>query len=347
MTSFITAYKKTGNSVIAYKQVINCDEKSLEDIATESFSSLEIIFEELDFYVSSETKRGVLRNTGKFLGGIVSLGGSYMLEMQNKHYSDIYDAIYKPVCDKIKLIEDNTNKSLFLIGEQLRQINNLLKPVGKVLSSKTSSTLTKQKSLKQINKFNSGFNSSLKTGFGGLVGGSTALGAWGLVSLIGSASTGTAITSLSGIAATNATLAWFGGGSLATGGAGMAGGLWVLGGIVAAPIIFFSTKNSYKKLKTVKEQKDELVKESNKIIGLIDVASVQLLEVRENEFHVTNLINRYIPKINEQLKLYKHHRSFFKDLFGCKMNLEQERCFNNLNTLTSELLDKLGIKFTV
>ena len=39
------------------------------------------------------------------------------------------------------------------------------------------------------------------------------------------------------MAATNATLAWFGGGSLAAGGLGIAGGTVVLGGIVAAPVL--------------------------------------------------------------------------------------------------------------
>ncbi|AVI91336.1 hypothetical protein CW753_18200 [Klebsiella pneumoniae] len=52
-----------------------------------------------------------------------------------------------------------------------------------------------------------------------------ALGAWALVSAIGTASTGTAIGTLSGVAATNATLAWFGGGAVAAGGAGMSGGM--------------------------------------------------------------------------------------------------------------------------
>ena len=47
---------------------------------------------------------------------------------------------------------------------------------------------------------------------------------------IGTASTGTAISSLSGVAATNATLAALGGGSLAAGGGGMALGTAVLGG---------------------------------------------------------------------------------------------------------------------
>jgi len=57
------------------------------------------------------------------------------------------------------------------------------------------------------------------------------------VGAVGVASTGTAISTLSGAAATNATLAWFGGGALAAGGAGMAGGAAVIGGIVVAPAI--------------------------------------------------------------------------------------------------------------
>lgn len=53
------------------------------------------------------------------------------------------------------------------------------------------------------------------------------------VMAFGAASTGTAISSLSGAAATNATLAWLGGGSLAAGGGGMAAGSAVLGAITA------------------------------------------------------------------------------------------------------------------
>lgn len=53
------------------------------------------------------------------------------------------------------------------------------------------------------------------------------------VMAIGTASTGTAISSLSGAAATNATLAWLGGGSLAAGGGGVAAGTAVLGAITA------------------------------------------------------------------------------------------------------------------
>ncbi len=67
-----------------------------------------------------------------------------------------------------------------------------------------------------------------------------AIGAYGTAGAIGTASTGTAIASLSGAAATNATLSWLGGGALAAGGLGMAGGAVVLGGIALGPIVAVS-----------------------------------------------------------------------------------------------------------
>lgn len=65
----------------------------------------------------------------------------------------------------------------------------------------------------------------------GTAGGFAAAGATtAAVMALGTASTGTAIASLSGVAATNATLAALGGGALAAGGGGMALGAAVLGG---------------------------------------------------------------------------------------------------------------------
>lgn len=72
---------------------------------------------------------------------------------------------------------------------------------------------------------------------GTAMGALTAFGAYSGAMAFGAASTGTAIATLSGAAATNATLAFLGGGSLAAGGLGMAGGMAVLGGIVAAPAL--------------------------------------------------------------------------------------------------------------
>ena len=72
---------------------------------------------------------------------------------------------------------------------------------------------------------------------GTMTGALTVFGAYGAASTFATASTGTAIASLSGAAATNATLAFFGGGSLAAGGLGIAGGTLVLGGLAAGPAL--------------------------------------------------------------------------------------------------------------
>lgn len=85
----------------------------------------------------------------------------------------------------------------------------------------------------------SGYAASILGGVtGGAMGGAlAAFGAYSGVMAFGAATTGTAITSLSGVVATNATLAFLGGGSLAVGGLGIAGGTMVLGGLVAGPAL--------------------------------------------------------------------------------------------------------------
>lgn len=56
-----------------------------------------------------------------------------------------------------------------------------------------------------------------------------AYGAYAGVGMLASTAGGVAIAELSGVAATNATLAWLGGGALSVGGFGMVGGMAVVG----------------------------------------------------------------------------------------------------------------------
>ncbi len=72
-------------------------------------------------------------------------------------------------------------------------------------------------------------------GFG--AGASAATGTLALVSAYATAGTGTAISGLSGVAATNASLAWLGGGATAVGGLGTGGGALLVGGIAAIAAI--------------------------------------------------------------------------------------------------------------
>lgn len=75
--------------------------------------------------------------------------------------------------------------------------------------------------------------SATALGTGALAG----VGAFGFAMAFGTASTGTAISSLGGAAATNAAWAWLGGGALSAGGAGVAGGMMATAGIVAGPVL--------------------------------------------------------------------------------------------------------------
>ena len=94
------------------------------------------------------------------------------------------------------------------------------------------------KSLKQEISFLK--HSSLGVVGGSTAGALTALGAYNGTMALAAASTGTAINTLNGVAATNATLAWLGGGTLTSGGLGMAGGTMVLGTMAAGPALLIA-----------------------------------------------------------------------------------------------------------
>ncbi len=118
-------------------------------------------------------------------------------------------------------------------------------------------------------------------------GASTALGAWALAQTFAAASTGTAISGLSGAAASSATLAWFGGGSLAAGGLGMAGGAAVLGGIVAVPTLGIMALLAHRQ---ANRRIAEIEKESARLESAMDDMRKLELVVRIAEQRASELI---------------------------------------------------------
>lgn len=116
----------------------------------------------------------------------------------------------------------------------------------------------------QVDKIEERFNETAVKNFGGGAAGIgagvavAALGpsaAMGIATTFGVASTGTAISALSGAAATNAALAWLGGGTLALGGGGMAAGNaflalagpvgWAIAGValIGSGLLFWKAKD--------------------------------------------------------------------------------------------------------
>ena len=119
-----------------------------------------------------------------------------------------------------------------------------------------------------------------------------AFGAYGAAQALAVASTGTAISTLSGAAATNATLAFFGGGSLATGGLGMAGGTAVLGGLVAGPALMvmglLAGNAARKNLDKAYTNRAEAIQ----IASQLNVAGLQCETIRRRTYMFYNLLAR-------------------------------------------------------
>ena len=103
----------------------------------------------------------------------------------------------------------------------------------------------------------------------------------------GTASTGTAISALSGAAAQSAALAWLGGGSLATGGGGMAAGTaflamsgpigWsIAGATLLTSILLFTSKKM--KLNKQKNEEIEAVKKNTEKVREVDADLRELLD---------------------------------------------------------------------
>ena len=148
------------------------------------------------------------------------------------------------------------------------------------------------------------FAASLATGsIAGVAGGAlTALGAYSAAATFATASTGTAISTLSGAAASNATLAFFGGGSLASGGLGMAGGTAVLGGLVAGPALLVMGVITGVTAEKCLEDAKKHAAEADVICEQLETGVIQCIGIRRRTYMFHNLLARldahFLPLIH-------------------------------------------------
>lgn len=137
----------------------------------------------------------------------------------------------------------------------------------------------------------------------------TGIGAAGTVSMLGAASTGTMISTLSGVAASNATLAWLGGGSLAAGGWGVAGGTAVLGGVVLGPAIavmgLAAASKMNKQTTEVREKEAEYqvaTEQLESALTALDAICARTAEVGEAIHSVTARFNPILKKFTQLIR---------------------------------------------
>ncbi|WQU26792.1 sortase [Helicobacter pylori] len=121
-----------------------------------------------------------------------------------------------------------------------------------------------------------------------------AYGAYAGVGMLASTAGGVAIAELSGVAATNATLAWLGGGALSVGGFGMVGGMAVLGGLIAGPALAILGAFSASKMEEKLENAKAYCSQVEAAVKKADVMIDNLQAVRK----VVDLFTRQITKFD-------------------------------------------------
>lgn len=157
-----------------------------------------------------------------------------------------------------------------------------------------------------------GITGSMATG---VAGGFAAAGATtSAISVLCTASTGTAIIDLSGIAATNATLSALGGGSLASGGGGMALGSTVLGassagiGLLAGGLLMeFTAKKLSDSADVAMHEAKKTEAQTREFISFFDELSGVIDKYGYNMAKIANKYNKHLERL---INLTKRRREY-------------------------------------
>lgn len=198
-------------------------------------------------------------------------------------------------------IQQNTNEALnnldvleLSIGQSIGEFEKLAKELLVKLeksgykNQKLSIPSNQLKKISDLSISTTGFLATAAAA--GATGAAASFAVYSGVMAFAAASTGTPIAALSGAAAYNATMAAIGGGSLAAGGWGMAGGAMVLGVAAAAPILTVAgwayAIHAEKALANAEEQNNKV----NEALEKMNLAEVRL-----------NKITNYIQRINLSL----------------------------------------------
>lgn len=247
---------------------------------------------------------------GAAIAGTIGVGKTIdAISTQNKA-NDINDdaqSIVDYAKSKMSFARVASGESLSLLGEcKVKILNssiyNFVNEFSKVTNVETDNSVDTsfelvidEKELEELKELSVIASSLAKGAAGGVVSGAvTAFGAYSAAGILASASTGTAIATLSGAAATNATLAFFGGGSIAAGGLGIAGGTAVLGGLVAAPaLVILGVVASSKANANLEDARSNLAK-AKAFDSEIDLAVTECASIRRG----ADMLNRFLISLN-------------------------------------------------
>ncbi|WP_321786485.1 hypothetical protein [Paraburkholderia sp. J94] len=266
---------------------------------------------------------GLIKGSLKLVGNVVTLGGVSRMEDAQKAYEQSYGA-YMGVHEEAKTVETHIQGHVKDIGLALTKAKKALDKGSVLLHGSvfdeavpsedacrvdqiatSTADYSSTSTLAQISRFQKDYESVTSIGAGVATGSAMAIGSWTLVSTLGAASTGTAIAELSGAAAYNATMAWFGGGSLAAGGAGMTGGAFVLGGLVAIPLVFVAARGTHRKAKEIEEHTVKVESATVTLREQLDTLNQMLPVVQSKKHESENACTELMEEVKRLRKIIR------------------------------------------
>lgn len=160
------------------------------------------------------------------------------------------------------------------------------------------------------------------------------IAAYGGAMMFAKASTGTAIAALSGVAKTNATLAWFGGGSIAAGGLGVKVGKLVLSGVVIAPILLIGGAILSAKGHARLEEAREINAEARDKAATLKTVTAGMAGIEKMSNHYADFINQF----DNLFAKFVNELNRIKDKYKEQMDFQGRIPFESLNSTEQKTL---------
>lgn len=216
----------------------------------------------------------------------------------NKEYNTLSDTGIALFYQRKKTIDliDNVEFLINSIANHPKEFDKKIKEIKVIKNNFKQICDFTKKELEQVQK--SAFTAGVGVTGGLAVTSLAPSAAMWVATTFGTASTGTAISALSGAAANSAALAWLGGGSIAAGGAGVTGGQallalagpigWSIAGATLLTSIILLSNN---KRKIDKEKKDEIEKIKTNTGKIVEQSnSIKILLEENNALYVNGTI---------------------------------------------------------
>ncbi|WP_227938286.1 hypothetical protein [Alkalihalobacillus deserti] len=267
------------------------------------------------------------------------------LKKLNNQYSELGETVQTNSIELLDIRNDSSN-SIQEIENYVNTLANKPKDFDvtfaevKIYMEKFQAILDIEYDEKKANQLSGGIaGAGVAMGAGVAAFGPTA--ALAVATTFGTASTGTAISALSGAAATKAALAWLGGGALAAGGGGMVAGKallalagpvgWAIGGSALVGGALFANKKN--KDLAVQAQNESI--EVQKQIAILDAANIEIREL-------INLNTLHLANIEQQLALLTETAPRDYSDFTVEQKQEIGSLVNNTLSLSKLINKKVG-----